>query len=137
LKIRISASIEKSLRDRLYDEVYETYHGFKGGLSAIIETAIASYLEDKTHKIAHKNLAPGLSKVERTIDAIFRSLRDNGFNRSFSQSEFEFACSKVAGSDKRTVQKYLRWAQKLGHIKHRAGVIWDFVVTGSEEATGA
>ena len=136
LKARISASVEKPLRDMLYDHVKNKYDGLKGGLSMEVESALTSYLEGQTRTNAHKIFAPGTPRIERIVTQIIREINEStGFNKSFSLTTFELACGKIAGSDKRTVQKYLRWAEKLGFVKHHAGAIWDFVIKDKSEAS--
>jgi len=130
VKARVTFSIEEGIKNRLYDHVKAKYHGFKGGLSLEVEDAIVAWLNDNTHISTHKkedNVNPQFSRVEHKLEQIFRILKGQGLLISFSQRDFEVACSKIVGSDFRTVRKYLDWGVKLHKIRHKTGVVWEYV----------
>jgi len=119
--------ISKDLKDKLYTIVKAKYQGLRGGLSLEVENAIKFWLEGHAHTNTHKTFDPRLSRIEQKLMAILRIMRDQGIVQQFSKRDFEVACARVAGSDPRTIKKYLQWAQRLGLIRHRVGAIWEMM----------
>jgi len=125
--------ISKDLKDKLYTIVKAKYQGLRGGLSLEVENAIKFWLERHAHTNAHKTFDPRLSRIEQKLMAILKIMKDEGIVRQFSKRDFEVACARVAGSDPRTIKKYLQWAQRLGLIRHRVGAIWEMMKERDEE----
>jgi len=129
--------ISKDLKDELYSVVKAKYQGLRGGLSLEVEEALKFWLREHAHTNAHKNVDPRLSRVEQKLMAILKIMRDQGLVQQFTKRDFEVACAKVAGSDPRTIKKYLNWAERLGLIRHKVGVIWEMRSPGGSEVGGS
>jgi len=127
-KIQLKVYIPDELRDKLYDYVKAKYAKIHGGLSIEVQNAIAHWLNEQAlaaHTKTHIN--PGLPRAQMKIDAIIKWLRDRGFTNQFTVRDWEKACVDTVGSDPRTVQKYLRLAEKLHRVKFYAGNVWEIV----------
>lgn len=133
-KVRVTFYIDEALKNEFYAFVKAKYDFLHGGLSCEIENALRFWLGEHAHTNAHKNVDPRLSRVEQKLMAILKVMRDQGITQQFSKRDFEVACARVAGSDPRTIKKYLQWAQRLGLIRHRVGAIWEMIPKERDEA---
>jgi len=133
-KIQLSVLISEDLYKRLWDHIKSKYSGSTYGLLSIeVQNAIAHWLaeqeaqgEGRAHTKARK-LNPGVPRIQAKVDEIVRWLRSRGYLNQFTLRDWELACAHTVGSDRRTIEKYLRFAERLGRVKNVAGVVWEMI----------
>ena len=128
VKKTMSFRLEESIANDFKQFVFNKYGYLYGAVSEEVKNAIAHWMNEhgaNTH--VNTQINPGIPKTQVKIDGVIGWLRSKGFTNQFSINDWQRACIETVGSDKRTVEKYLKLSEKIGRIKHYQGCVWEIV----------
>jgi len=126
-KVQILVYVSEEVANKLHEYIRRKYpRSTHGALSSEVQKAIEHWLSEvgsatmEGDPNTHAHTDSGVSRV----DAIIKWLRDKGYVNQFTVRDWEIACIYTVGSDKRTIDKYFKLAERLGRIKHVVGSVW-------------